>query len=91
MRKMMPLGVPAGAVMPTQLRMGGSKPASFKVGARKLAQLNGQSGQRGRPWLRPWLEKDHAAMLEEGLLSTHQPRFDSIMAACAHLQNLINR
>jgi hypothetical protein len=37
------------------------------------------------------LEKDYAAMLEDGLLSTHQPRFDSIMAACAHLQNLINR
>jgi hypothetical protein len=30
-------------------------------------------------------------MLEDGLLSTHQPRFDDIMAACAHLQNLINR
>jgi hypothetical protein len=56
-------------------------------GARKLAQLDGQSGQRGRPWL----EKDYAAMLADGLLSTHQPRFDAIMAACAHLQNLINR
>ena len=60
-------------------------------GARKLAQLDGQSGQRGGPWLRHWLEKDYAAMLEDGLLSTHQPRFDDIMAACAHLQNLINR
>jgi hypothetical protein len=37
------------------------------------------------------LEKDYAAMLDDGLLSTHQPGFEDIMAACAHLQNLINR
>jgi hypothetical protein len=59
----------------------------LESGARRLAQLDGQSGQRGRPWL----EKDYAAMLEDGLLSMHQARFDAIMAACARLQNLINR
>jgi len=37
------------------------------------------------------LEKDYAAMLEDGLLSTHQPRFADIMAACSDLQSLINR
>jgi hypothetical protein len=30
-------------------------------------------------------------MLEDGLLSTHQPRFKEIMVACSNLQNLINR
>jgi hypothetical protein len=30
-------------------------------------------------------------MLEDGLLSTHQPRFTDIMAACSDLQSLINR
>ena len=37
------------------------------------------------------LDKDYAAMLEDGLLSTHQPRFADIMAACSDLQSLINR
>ena len=37
------------------------------------------------------LDKDYAAMLEDGLLSTHQPRFADILAACSDLQSLINR
>ena len=37
------------------------------------------------------LEKDYAAMRDDGLLSIHQPSFEAIMAACAELQNRINR
>jgi hypothetical protein len=37
------------------------------------------------------LDKDYAAMLEDGLLSTHQPHFADILAACSDLQSLINR
>lgn len=37
------------------------------------------------------LEKDYAAMLDDGLLSSHQPSFAGIMAACTELQNRINR
>jgi hypothetical protein len=36
------------------------------------------------------LEKDYAAMLEDGLLSTHQPSFEEIMAVCSELQSRIN-
>lgn len=36
------------------------------------------------------LEKDYAAMLEDGLLSTHQPSFAEIISTCADLQNRIN-
>ena len=34
---------------------------------------------------------DYAAMLEDGLLSTHQPDFGEVIAACTQLQNRINR
>ena len=37
------------------------------------------------------LEKDYAAVLEDGLLATHQPSFNEIIAACAELQSRINR
>lgn len=36
------------------------------------------------------LEKDYAAMLEDGLLSTHQPSFEEVISACTQLQNRIN-
>ena len=36
------------------------------------------------------LEKDYAAMLEDGLLSTHQPSFDEVIFACTQFQNRIN-
>ena len=37
------------------------------------------------------LEKDYVAMLEDGLLATHQPSFSAIITACVKLQNRINR
>ncbi len=37
------------------------------------------------------LKKDYAAMLEDGLLSTRQPDFSEVIAACAELQIRINR
>lgn len=37
------------------------------------------------------LAEDYAAMLEDGLLSTHQPSFTEITDACAELQSRINR
>jgi hypothetical protein len=36
------------------------------------------------------LEKDYDAMLEDGLLSTHQPSFEEIMTVCSKLQSRIN-
>lgn len=37
------------------------------------------------------LEKDYTAMLEDGLLATHQPSFADIISTCADLESLINR
>lgn len=37
------------------------------------------------------LEKDYTAMLEDGLLATHQPSFADIISTCAELESLINR
>lgn len=37
------------------------------------------------------LEKDYTAMLEDGLLATHQPSFADIISTCAELEGLINR
>jgi len=37
------------------------------------------------------LEKDYMAMLEDGLLATHQPSFADIICTCAELESLINR
>lgn len=37
------------------------------------------------------LEKDYMAMLEDGLLATHQPSFADIIRTCAELESLINR
>lgn len=37
------------------------------------------------------LEKDYAAMLEDGLLAFEQPTFEAVMASCAAIQNEINR
>lgn len=37
------------------------------------------------------LEKDYAAMLEDGLLAFEQPTFDAVMASCAASQDKINR
>ena len=61
------------------------KPIDYKTAVGGHIQIIPEEGAMAA------LEKDYAAMLEDGLLSTHQPRFDAIMAACAHLQNLINR
>jgi hypothetical protein len=36
------------------------------------------------------LEKDYAAMLEDGLLAFEQPTFEAVMASCAATQNKIN-
>lgn len=37
------------------------------------------------------LETDYIAMLEDGLLATHQPSFAEIISTCAELESLINR
>ncbi len=37
------------------------------------------------------LEKDYAAMLEDGLLAFEQPTFETVMASCASIQDEINR
>lgn len=37
------------------------------------------------------LEKDYAAMLEDGLLAVEQPAFETVMASCAAVQDEINR
>lgn len=37
------------------------------------------------------LEKDYAAMLEDGLLPFGQPTFDAVMASCAAIQDKTNR
>ena len=37
------------------------------------------------------LEKDYAAMLEDGLLAFEQPTFEAVMASCAAIQDEINR
>ena len=37
------------------------------------------------------LEKDYAAMLEDGLLAFEQPTFETVMASCAAIQDEINR
>lgn len=37
------------------------------------------------------LEKDYAAMLEDGLLTFEQPCFDAIMASCTEIQDRVNR
>lgn len=37
------------------------------------------------------LREDYLAMLEDGLLSTHQPSFEAIISTCTGLQDLINR
>lgn len=37
------------------------------------------------------LEKDYAAMLEDGLLAFKQPTFETIMASCVAIQDEINR
>jgi hypothetical protein len=37
------------------------------------------------------LGKDYAAMLEDGLLSTHQPSFGEIISICHELESRINR
>ena len=37
------------------------------------------------------LEKDYAAMLEDGLLAFEQPTFETVMASCAAIQDKINR
>jgi len=37
------------------------------------------------------LEKDYVAMLEDGLLSTHQPSFAEVITQCLELQNTINK
>lgn len=37
------------------------------------------------------LEKDYAAMLEDGLLACEQPTFETVMASCAAIQHKINR
>ena len=37
------------------------------------------------------LERDYAAMLEDGLLSLHQPSFDEIMASCLAVKGEVNR
>jgi len=36
------------------------------------------------------LKKDYAAMLDEGLLSTHQPSFSEVITTCTEIQNQIN-
>lgn len=36
------------------------------------------------------LRSDYAAMLEDGLLSSHQPAFDEVMLICSRLQESIN-
>ena len=37
------------------------------------------------------LEKDYAAMLEDGLLAFEQPTFEAVMASCAAIQDKVNR
>jgi len=37
------------------------------------------------------LEKDYAAMLENGLLAFEQPAFEAVMASCAAIQDKVNR
>ena len=37
------------------------------------------------------LKSDYEAMLDDGLLSSHQPNFDEVISICARLQDLINR
>lgn len=37
------------------------------------------------------LESDYAAMLEDGLLSTHQPSFEEVMSICKRLQDQMNQ
>ena len=37
------------------------------------------------------LEKDYAAMLEDGLLAFEKPTFEAVMASCAAIQDEINR
>lgn len=37
------------------------------------------------------LEKDYAAMLEDGLLAFEQPSFEAVMASCAAIQDEVNR
>lgn len=37
------------------------------------------------------LEKDYAAMLEDGLLAFEQPTFEDVMASCAAIQDEVNR
>ena len=37
------------------------------------------------------LEKDYAAMLEDGLLAFEQPTFETVMESCAAIQDEINR
>lgn len=37
------------------------------------------------------LEKDYAAMLEDGLLAFEQPTFEAVMASCAAIQDEVNR
>jgi hypothetical protein len=37
------------------------------------------------------LEKDYAAMLEDGLLAFEQPTFEAVMASCTAIQDEINR
>lgn len=37
------------------------------------------------------IEKDYVAMLEDGLLSIHQPSFAEIITICSELQSSINR
>ena len=36
------------------------------------------------------LRVDYAAMLDDGLLSSHQPKFDDVMRTCQIIQNQIN-
>ena len=37
------------------------------------------------------IERDYAAMLEDGLLSTHQPSFEEVIGTCAELESRINQ
>lgn len=37
------------------------------------------------------LEKDYAAILEDGLLAFKQPTFEAVMASCVAIQDEVNR
>jgi hypothetical protein len=60
------------------------KPIDYKAAVSNKIKLIPEGG------MLEVLEKDYAAMLEDGLLATHQPKFAEIIIACTALQNQIN-